>query len=733
MNINLATIDFCPGQGGGGEAVIRELNVTENGTYRAPSGVDGYNPVQVRVSGGGSVTPEEQAALDTLVNSSKGALYTDEYAPYVNYRKSFVFTGSSWVYRQVWLNDGLYTTSGQYMYKYNPDKCCFEEFRFFDNYFNSPVWQDMTGRTYCGVSYQLDFENNTFISVSLNAGSYVTSEQRHNIWKGQYGVYRLGFDPVKFDEENQEFVSWDNVNMPSGKSLVLSSTMAQYGFWYEGHFVYVETENNNNVMYELKEYSDHIDIEEVQDPYFPLTYTTEDQALYLICWGSFISLDSHLIWHYSDINLKIVDGQWERIHIYSDTYQQEEDYASYIPFTGYGDFIFGWNCSNQNFHILNVSDDAIKVTMWSDISGIAVDLKSNQVIRGYKTFNDGIQCATIRTSNIQGDNNNTYFELNANQTTASSIKLNTPLFMLNDNNVATTDQLFMNRQCSVYGQYLTPVVHQVGLHPGMTNYFSTYTGRVFYSDSGPTYLEWDGSGWNTLAGQKEVNVYNYFNGYVVNTPNATFYSYNSYTYLWDDSASDFVELCQNLGDGLWTCWWDGTNLRYNDSYKLVENGGVWSWVADTPIPDFKNGMYHYVNSKVYCLCFSDNGVYEYDPSLQTYTKLGYWSYWSQTSFVAGGDIIFPYNGSEYRKIDFSKVTPAGDQFIDTPTVIPYYDYDRMYCEHQGKLLMASNWDEWRYCYGIEESAPEVPAANGTYTLKAVRSGDTVTYSWVLDV
>lgn len=41
---------------GGSEPVITPLNVTENGTYTAPEGVDGYSPVTVNVptSGGGS-------------------------------------------------------------------------------------------------------------------------------------------------------------------------------------------------------------------------------------------------------------------------------------------------------------------------------------------------------------------------------------------------------------------------------------------------------------------------------------------------------------------------------------------------------------------------------------------------------------------------------------------------------------------------------------------------------
>ena len=40
-------------QGGGGGGVIQPLSVTQNGTYTPPSGVDGYAPVTVNVSGGG--------------------------------------------------------------------------------------------------------------------------------------------------------------------------------------------------------------------------------------------------------------------------------------------------------------------------------------------------------------------------------------------------------------------------------------------------------------------------------------------------------------------------------------------------------------------------------------------------------------------------------------------------------------------------------------------------------
>jgi hypothetical protein len=49
---------------GGGSATIEALNVTANGTYTAPSGVDGYSPVTVNVSSGGSVASKDVNFID---------------------------------------------------------------------------------------------------------------------------------------------------------------------------------------------------------------------------------------------------------------------------------------------------------------------------------------------------------------------------------------------------------------------------------------------------------------------------------------------------------------------------------------------------------------------------------------------------------------------------------------------------------------------------------------------
>ena len=64
--------------GGGGEAVIEPLSVTQNGTYNPPSGVDGYAPVTVDV-GGGDVLPTGYTALSYI--ESDGTQYIDTGVP----------------------------------------------------------------------------------------------------------------------------------------------------------------------------------------------------------------------------------------------------------------------------------------------------------------------------------------------------------------------------------------------------------------------------------------------------------------------------------------------------------------------------------------------------------------------------------------------------------------------------------------------------------------------------
>ncbi len=80
MYINLANIDFVPGQGGGGgSAVIEGLTITSNGTYTAGEGVDGYSPIEVNVPG---FTEKEATEGIQLVSLNNSASFVKTYAFY---------------------------------------------------------------------------------------------------------------------------------------------------------------------------------------------------------------------------------------------------------------------------------------------------------------------------------------------------------------------------------------------------------------------------------------------------------------------------------------------------------------------------------------------------------------------------------------------------------------------------------------------------------------------------
>lgn len=98
----------------GGTPVINSLSVTENGTYTAPTGVDGYSPVTVNVSGGGGSGYFE--LLDEITVSEDTRSVNIDLSDYSDCRDLIIIedvtlSANDWMY---YVNNGSSPSGGTY-------------------------------------------------------------------------------------------------------------------------------------------------------------------------------------------------------------------------------------------------------------------------------------------------------------------------------------------------------------------------------------------------------------------------------------------------------------------------------------------------------------------------------------------------------------------------------------------------------------------------------------------
>ena len=142
-------------------------------------------------------------------------------------------------------------------------------------------------------------------------------------------------------------------------------------------------------------------------------------------------------------------------------------------------------------------------------------------------------------------------------------------------------------------------------------------------------------------------------------------------------------------------------------------------------------MTYYIDGHVYVLGLQDSSVYEYVESTKTYTKLGMYNSWTDSSFMSCGKIFLPWNNESIYMIDFDLVDPQDPyKYINVLSSIPYSNYQYFYGEYGGYTYFYRDYDHLSYCYGEQYDLPAVPSTNGTYTLQATRTGDEITYEWV---
>lgn len=685
MNINLANIDFVPGQGGGG-----------------------------------SLTPEEQDALDTLVDSSKGVLNTVEI-------KGNNLNKMRWGYEDDFSNyylysmvDGsIYYFPNNKLYKLDPKSMNFN--LILDNISTNnhrALWMDNSGRMFQGFDREIDLTTGSVKTVNLNYNYFIARYNRPNLFYGDRGIWCVSntlTDLRLYNEHLKKFTKPYTTTLPQDYSGNIASDICNV-FTYKGHKLF---QTKGNKTYEVVETDYGLKVTDVTGVYFPIptTFTIDDP--YFI----FSTENGNLWYMYRRDNRYVYKGtgNWESYTITSD-----DDVESSIsnPYVVYGNCIIGGLYIRKYYSIINLGP-TLNATGWAPVNSLAVDLESEQHISGRKLFQN------IETDNLNiyyvTSNSESHIELNKNQTIASSIELTVPgAFTLNNVNIATTDNCIVNRSYSTTGPRYEGICDTS--YSGYSGYFKTPSGRLIW-DNGSEAYEFDGSKFTQL---QTVTIHP-LGGYFVTISDGLFaMAYSDYTLIkWNDTTSNWEVVLDLIPNAyIWAA--DANTLRLGNTYKLSNTDGTYSWVEDAINTSERLGKTYLIGQNVYMMENNTSRVRQYDESTKTLTFIGetnnypvdgHWFVFENELYYLGNVAVYKLNPSQ-----------VGTGQWDIQTDILYTGWNNIYIEYNNKLYLTNPDAEYNfgYCYGVEETTPEVPASDGTYSLKAVRSGDQITYNWVLD-
>ena len=686
MNINLANIDFVPGQGGGGV----------------------------------SLTPEEQDALNTLVDSSEGVLYTDviegnkfNFKPWSgNFDLDMLFQ---------MVDGSIYLLDFPEVYKWNPKTMNFEFIVKISSSSNQALWIDNSGRLFQGNNREIDLTTGSITDVNLNWDYYNYTKNRYNLFYGDRGIWCVEGNASKlYDEQLKQFTGTYSTTLPQDYSGDITYDICNV-FTYKGHKLF---HKNTNKTYEVVETNDGLTVTDVTGVYFPIPTTFNISVPYYM-----FSMENDNLYYIYGISNKYVykgTGTWETLDIPLDYYFSSNYAVS-------GNYVLGGINLSTQYSILNLGPTQ-NITSWTSVNSVAVDLKSDQLISGYKTFTDEtnidrLNCSTIRTNNTLDIYSGNKIKTISNNIVFSDINGKETIIKNGSKQIATVDQIFINNTFIPYGKDGDTINISGSNYPNYN--FNTYTNRLFKM-VGNDWFEFDGT--STLIPVSFIS--NLYGPYVCNSPNMTIAvvpAPDGNTYIWNDKDTRFDLICSSNNIDWTGIWFDGDNFRFQNEYKLVETDSVWNWVSDPLVNNVWNGNYNfgYKDGEVYAFNQGDWHLYKYNKVSCTLDKIGYLNAGKFFSYF--NEMFFRVNGPEVYIIDLSKVDPQnpdvpifGDKLFSAGG--DTYDFigatDRLWYYNSNSEMRSS----YQYIY----ETPKVPASDGTYSLKAVRAGDQITYNWVLD-
>lgn len=704
MNINLANIDFVPGQGGGG----------------------GITPS----------TPE----VEPLFNKENGYLKYDLIAPgygetwigNANFPTTFdaryVFNVGGEVYNfvPVQVNGG----DGN-IYKFNEVSGKFEMISESSGnvpYSAFPMWKTPDGLTRYGINYTVYLQTGYFEDWSHSpdpdgndvSNSYQSYPNIDNVILGTNGrPYVVSYD---FDKAFVWDYNTNDFTITVPVSGVPDANYWNYHCYFNGKYLIVL----DSVMYEFVEHFDEqgevtsVSFEVVSTPYFPLT-TVNNTNIDI----SYVKqLDSITV--YLDLNnsiaYQLVDGVWTVIEGFTFDEVPGEAFPGGCTFK---DCLFGYGYSYEKINMIPFYNFGPKKEFygWDNIDLSKYVTNDSLEQKGYATENwvlDQQYATNARLDEFAYDPKDRLY-------------LAGPAPLVDGKQIANTDMCITNSSYSYPGPYIKGVAALLdGMGTFSEYYFKTPSGRIIYTNPfiSDAY-EFNGTEWIPLQ-----SVTNFVRSNKTVELNDGLYAVNgedSGLYRWDDTNSDWKFIIQ-IPDGSTSIIWaaDENTLRCSNNQKLINNNGTYQWEEDlvSNYPESGELVLECVKLGQDYYYISGNSVYTYNEVDKSFELID--------SII--GEIYFPqgftYDGCFYyfrdniiRKVDPSQV---GTSEWDTETDIYLSSSEYVYVEYDNKLWTITDNNQFGYTYGITKSAPAVPTSDGTYVLKATVLNGKVTYSWVVD-
>ena len=697
MNINLANIDFVPGQGGGGGITpstpeVAPLFNKENGYLKYNFIVPGYSETWIG---------------DANFPTTYGARY--------------VFNVGDGVYNFVPL--GVNENEDNKIYKFNEKSGKFEVIAEANGnvpYSDFPMWKTPDGITRYGIDYTVDLQTGSFNTWYHNtdpdgndvSNFYQSYPNIDDVVLGTNGrPYVVSYD---FDKAFVWDYNTNDFTITVPVSGVPDPSYWNYHCYFNGKYIIVL----DSVMYEFVEHFDEqgevtsVSFEVVSTPYFPLT--TVNGTTVSIQYVK--QLDSITV--YLDLNnsiaYQLVDGVWTVI----EGFTFDEVPGEAIPGgCTFKDCLFGYGYSNAKEGMIPLYNFGPKIEFYGwdqiDFSKYATE--------------DWVSEQRYVTEQLLFQREEMFvYDPKHRLDLAGG-----PAPLVDGKQIATTDMCITNSSYSYPGSNIEGVAALLdGMQPEYEYYFTTPSGRIIYNNPNERVAyEFNGTEWIPLE-----SVTNFVRSQYQVELNDGLYAvdiYDGILYRWDDTNSDWKYIIDTPDIYIWAA--DENTLRCSNDQKLVNNNGIYHWEEDLvdgypgPLVCVKLGQdYYYMSGKLVC----------------TYNKVDKLFLIINNTVEHPGDHWFTYDGCLYyfgvsgiiRKVDPSKVDP--NEF-DTKTDIYWSDAGCVYFEYDNKLWTIGyndslGVDQFGYTYSITKSAPAAPTQDGTYVLKATVLNGKVTYSWVVD-